>query len=264
MANGGKEVGGKRRFVPAKKEAQWRSPGDNGAAATAAAEQVVRLRSHARAGTGIPQRQEDDAWITTYLDVLTLLLTFLVIMIAYANYDDPGAGVADVLDVFEQTLAPTTVEEPAAAAVALADDVRLAVASSGLAGEVDVDPDTGDVRLRLSGDLAFSPGSADLTPAAVQLVARVARILFAGTASVSVEGHTDDIPIATARFPSNWHLSAARAGTVVQALVAGGVGGDRLRAIGYGETRPIAGNDLPGGRAQNRRVTITIHNRGTF
>ena len=76
--------------------------------------------------------------------------------------------------------------------------------------------------------------------------------------NLSVEGHTDNVPIQTARFPSNWELSSARAAMVTRRLIELGVPADRIRAIGYGDTRPRADNGTPEGRARNRRVAFVL------
>ena len=73
-----------------------------------------------------------------------------------------------------------------------------------------------------------------------------------------MEGHTDDNPIITSKFPSNWELSAVRASTVVRLLIDNGVMATRLTALGYGENRPVESNDTEEGRARNRRVTLMI------
>src|SRR5690625_7301960 len=75
---------------------------------------------------------------------------------------------------------------------------------------------------------------------------------------ITVEGHTDSVPIRSARFPSNWELSGARAGSVVRYLEANGIHSERLRAVGYADTRPLGSNDTVQGRASNRRVELTI------
>jgi chemotaxis protein MotB len=75
---------------------------------------------------------------------------------------------------------------------------------------------------------------------------------------LSVEGHTDNVPIQTARYPSNWELSSARAARVTRKLIEQGVAADRIRAIGYGDTRPRSENDSAEGRAKNRRVTFVL------
>jgi chemotaxis protein MotB len=74
-----------------------------------------------------------------------------------------------------------------------------------------------------------------------------------------VEGHTDPVPISTLQFPSNWELSAQRATTVLRYLVRAGVPAERLRAVGYADTRPVADNSTPEGRAKNRRVALVVH-----
>jgi len=83
-------------------------------------------------------------------------------------------------------------------------------------------------------------------------------VLEPGTQAIEVEGHTDDIPIFTPQFPSNWELSAARASSVVRLFIDQGVTAERLRAVGLASYRPISSNETPEGRARNRRVTITI------
>jgi chemotaxis protein MotB len=75
---------------------------------------------------------------------------------------------------------------------------------------------------------------------------------------LQIEGHTDNVPIASPQFPSNWELSAARAGTVVRLFESSGVDGARLVAIGYGDKRPLIKNDDAASRARNRRVTVQI------
>jgi chemotaxis protein MotB len=86
----------------------------------------------------------------------------------------------------------------------------------------------------------------------------VAQVLKDGEQMIRVEGHTDNIPIVTDKFPSNWELSAVRASSVVRLLIENGVGAARLIAAGYGEYRPVESNDAEEGRMRNRRVTITI------
>jgi chemotaxis protein MotB len=80
---------------------------------------------------------------------------------------------------------------------------------------------------------------------------------------IEVEGHTDNLPITTSRYPSNWELSSARASSVVRLLIERGVASVRLVAVGYADTRNISPNTTPEGRAQNRRVTLLILPEGT-
>jgi chemotaxis protein MotB len=117
------------------------------------------------------------------------------------------------------------------------------------------------VVVQLRDNVLFAPGHADLVPAGRDVLARVAAVLAGLPGEVDVEGHTDDRPIASSRFASNWELSAARAARVARELVAAGVPAGKVRAVGYADTRPVADNGTPAGRAANRRVTLTILGR---
>ncbi|MDE8349101.1 MAG: OmpA family protein [Acidocella sp.] len=115
--------------------------------------------------------------------------------------------------------------------------------------------------IQLNDSVLFSSGQATLIPQAQALLKSVADSLVKLPASfnIVIQGYTDDQPISTLQFPSNWSLSAERAATVVQLFVDQFVDGARLSAQGFGEYAPIASNGSPEGRAQNRRVAIVIH-----
>ena len=111
----------------------------------------------------------------------------------------------------------------------------------------------------LTDNLLFDSGSATLQPGADQLLTEVAQLLnLDPTHPITVEGHTDNQPIATAQFPSNWELSTARATNVVRFLISRGINRYRLGAVGYADLHPIASNATAAGRAQNRRVEIVL------
>ena len=133
-----------------------------------------------------------------------------------------------------------------------------------VAGTVSLQPESGDIHMRIYGDASFLPGSAAMTERGAEFVAHVAMLIYSNQQRISVEGHTDNIPSTSDRFPSKWHLSSARANTVVNYLIENGVRPTRLRSIGWGDTRPIQDNDTAEGRAENRRVTITIHRFAPF
>ncbi|ATJ83855.1 OmpA family protein [Halomonas beimenensis] len=118
------------------------------------------------------------------------------------------------------------------------------------------------MRLRVEDRLLFPSGQAELTEAGRALVAeRLREVVARHVGEVAVQGHTDDRPIRTPRFPSNWALSSARAIAIVEALIEAGVEPGRLRAVGLADTRPLAANDTPEGRARNRRVEVVIQAR---
>lgn len=111
----------------------------------------------------------------------------------------------------------------------------------------------------VSDQVLFEPGSADLRPDGRIVLDGLASILFMLPNELAIEGHTDNVPIATSRFPSNWELSTARATSVLQYLVTvHHFPAERLRAAGFGEYRPLSSNDQPEGRRQNRRVEVAV------
>jgi len=111
----------------------------------------------------------------------------------------------------------------------------------------------------LTDNLLFPSGSATLDPGANQLLDEVAQLLNLDPSHpITVEGHTDNQPIATAQFPSNWELSTTRATNVVRFLISRGVSASRLGAVGYADLHPIASNATAAGRAENRRVEIVL------
>ena len=114
------------------------------------------------------------------------------------------------------------------------------------------------VRVNMKDKMLFGSGSAQLSSAAVKALRDISRVLGTVPNSVMVEGNTDNRPIHTEEFPSNWELSAARAASVVHLLTRFDIDPSRLSAIGYGEHRPVADNDSDEGRAKNRRVTLVI------
>lgn len=114
------------------------------------------------------------------------------------------------------------------------------------------------LEIEIKADILFASGDARLSPQAVPVIARLGGILQPFPNPIRVEGHTDNRPIRTAVFPSNWELSAARAANVVQAFTSAGVDPLRMEIIGLGEHHPIAANDTDAGRNRNRRVLVVI------
>jgi chemotaxis protein MotB len=132
--------------------------------------------------------------------------------------------------------------------------------SHGLAGRVQtVISRRGLVVRVLTDKLLFDSGMADLKPGAQPLLNELATVLNVDRQHpIDVEGHTDNVPIATSQYPSNWELSTARATTVVRYLIHEGVSRERIAASGYADLHPIAANSTDAGRARNRRVEIVL------
>jgi chemotaxis protein MotB len=114
------------------------------------------------------------------------------------------------------------------------------------------------IEVEIRTDILFPSAKAQLSPSAVEVIERLGATLAPFPNPIRVEGHTDNRPIKTLAFFSNWELSAARAGSVVRVLASRGVAPERLAVIGYGENRPLHPNDTAEGRNANRRVVVVI------
>jgi len=130
--------------------------------------------------------------------------------------------------------------------------------TSVLADRIDIQTRTDSVRLDIADSILFAPARTALTDSGLTLLKELATTLQTLPWSLSVEGHTDNIPIQTPRFPSNWELSTARATVVARQLIEHGIRPDRIRAIGYADTQPRDSNETREGRNRNRRVTFVV------
>jgi chemotaxis protein MotB len=158
-------------------------------------------------------------------------------------------------------IAGTLPPQAAAAAAALsrvADEVARAMDQLVRKDMVTVRRSDFWIEVEMRTDILFPSGSARLADHAVDIIERLGGVLAPFPNPIRVEGHTDNKPIKTAVFYSNWELSAARAGSVVRVLSTHGVSPDRLAVIGYGEQRPMKANDTEDGRNANRRVVVVI------
>ncbi|MCG8017784.1 MAG: flagellar motor protein MotD [Candidatus Thiodiazotropha sp. 'RUGA'] len=123
---------------------------------------------------------------------------------------------------------------------------------------VDVSFSEDRVVVNMKDKMLFPSASAHLSRAAVKALGEISRVLKTVPNQVQVEGNTDNRPINTEEFPSNWELSAARAASVVHLMTRTGIDPGRMSAVGYAEHRPVADNNSQEGRAKNRRVTLII------
>ena len=222
---------------------------------------MIRARRSAR------RHENVDRWLLTYADMITLLVALFIMLYSMSavNQEKFGAlaqsmrrefqalperdggkiiGTGQLVDPLEQQ----------------ASQLQRFLQQTGLQSQVRVrHEERGLVISLLSDGTLFDLGSADLKPSAKQVLDRVAQVLHAVPNPVLIEGHTDNLPIRTAQYPSNWELSAARAARVLRYLVQkGGIPAHRLIAVGYADTRPLVPNNSPSNRAQNRRVDIAI------
>jgi chemotaxis protein MotB len=187
--------------------------------------------------------------MVSYADMVTLL--FACFAALYASSVVP-ARAANVVP------APAAAAE--AANTALASAIRSAVDRVDPSGDVVVTVDSRGVVVSLPEAGAFAVGQADLSQAARQVIRELADVLEREPGDIRIEGHSDDVPITTSRFASNWDLSAARATEVIRFLLAQTtIAPERLSASGYGEFRPLVANTSAEARAKNRRVDIVVY-----
>ncbi|PKM13477.1 MAG: flagellar motor protein MotB [Gammaproteobacteria bacterium HGW-Gammaproteobacteria-5] len=219
-----------------------------------------------------PQREEEqEAWLITYLDMLTLLLVMLVIMLALAGKGEGQQSEPAMVEATQQAAGdqlvalqpsaspiPSIVPLPAPAADTQQDDTSEAKPDLALGDDIEVIVNDGSISFRISSEILFGSGRAELEDAGLDVIDRLVPTLAAGGHLIIVEGHTDNLPIQTKRFPSNWELSASRASSVVRYLQLAGIESTRLSATGYADTRPLADNGDEQGRASNRRVELIM------
>lgn len=183
----------------------------------------------------------DATWLYSYADLMTQLLIFSILMLVALGLKKPTVPTPKKDDLRE------TVEL-----------VEKFVEESGLADSMVLDRAADRLVIRMKSAILFSEGQAALTPSAERALAGLAPLLSRAPSRLRVEGHTDDLAINSAQFPSNWELSTARAISVIRYLEDHGITRDRLSVAGYGEFHPLAPNDGPERRAANRRVEIVV------
>ena len=223
----------------------------------------------------------NDRWLVSYADFVTVLFGFFVFLYAISSAEQDqvrrlSEAVQGVFTGTPRTINPIPVGEPITApgeagtgAPPFSDQglrEELGQALEGLVGADQIRFREGAqwMEVTLPGDLVFRSGGVLPGPEAQTALMRIAGVLASGDNAIVVEGHTDNLPISTGRFPSNWELSAARAGAVVRLLEDSGINGERLAALGYGDNHPVARNDTERGRARNRRVTLVIGAQGSI
>jgi len=211
-----------------------------------------------------PSRDDSEhAWLLTFADAVTLLLAFFIMLVSFSKVDmltfeQVKAGIA-------RDLGQRAITRPAAQLRAQLDTL---VDSMGVADAVRIDTFERGIVLELAANAFYAPGAAEIRPEARPILETVAGALTSPVYSkfrIAIEGHTDDNPVANARFASNWELSAARATNVVRLFGDAQVPLHRMRAVAFADTQPkvvnrdAAGQPVPANQAQNRRIIIRVH-----
>lgn len=242
-----------------------------------------------------------ERWLVSYADFITLLFAFFVVMYSISQvnqskyrvlsetfeqaFNSRQPAIADLSSTpAHQVINPIPIGEPALTPDPSASDSKPEDASDGAAKPVDqlqeisslfterfadlIDDELVTVasnelwlQIELKDSILFSSGGAEPSLQAQAIFDEIASIVKDYSNPIQVEGFTDNLPIRSSRYPSNWELSSARASAIVKLLMGRGVAPQRLSAVGYGEFQPIASNEHAAGRAQNRRVALMIARR---
>lgn len=200
---------------------------------------------------------DDDPWLMSYADLVTNLLAFMVVLVSMAGISFSSIEqIEGVFSGMESDQAPPLEQ--------LSEEIKQLADAEGLSGKVETALDKQGLAIQLQDRILFPSGVANLTPDGRGLVKKLSKLLQRLPAKyrVDVEGHTDDVPIRTARFSSNWDLAAARALEVRSDLAADGVTDQRLSITAYADTRPAkapAKATRDERRRRNRRVVIRVY-----
>ncbi|MBI3144009.1 MAG: flagellar motor protein MotD [Pseudogulbenkiania sp.] len=235
------------------------------------------------------EHENHERWLVSYADFITLLFAFFVVMYAISSVNEGKYRVLSsaIEDAFRtgtaislvttpptggaNTMIAVAQSKPVAKAVkgemqakernrlgSLANDLQKVMEPLVKGGQVKITQSPKGVTIEIRDSALFPVAQAQPSPQSLQVLSQMAQVLSQVDNPISVEGFTDNIPIRNSVYPSNWELSAARAGSVVRLFVENGITPGRLVAVGRAENLPVADNASQDGRARNRRVSITV------
>lgn len=214
-------------------------------------------------GNGLIGSNQDSApaWTVTFADMVTLLLCFFIMIVAISQPDP--TKVEQVTESAQKALGTTGAEKRVQVLDIneLVRSVERIIAQEKMQSQVEVAVTNRGVVVSAKGAMFFQSGDSAVLPQAMPLLKKLAKQINRVPYQIAVEGHTDNVPIKSAVYPSNWELSAARAGQIVRFLVDNGVKPQRLSAVGLADTRPKRPNSNDTNRAINRRIEIVFLTR---
>ncbi|AMB85297.1 flagellar motor protein MotD [Pseudomonas agarici] len=230
-----------------------------------------------------------ERWLVSYADFITLLFAFFVVMYSISSINEGkykiiSQALVGVFTDTDRSLKPIPIGDERPVTVKPADPlIKEAEQTDAAFGQGAADPlksiaddisaAFGDlisthqmtvrgnelwVEIELNSGLLFGSGDALPSDQAFDIIAKVAKILEPFDNPIHVEGFTDDQPIQTAQYPTNWELSSARSSSIVRMMAMEGVNPQRMASVGYGEFQPVANNATAQGRARNRRVVLVV------
>ncbi len=210
-----------------------------------------------------------ERWLVSYADFITLLFAFFVVLFAASTVDEKKmrsfaagfehymehSGAGNVSKLPGTLHSDLSIREVQASLEQLEADLWPEIES----GQIELSKEPRGLVMSLSESALFLPGEARLQARSIPIMRKVGESLSRVPGQIRLEGHTDDTPIRTRLYPSNWQLSTARAITVLKFLInERSMPSERLSAAGYGEFRPLVPNNSPENRAKNRRVDVVI------
>lgn len=227
-----------------------------------------------------------DRWLVSYADFMTLLFAFFVVMYAISSVNDgkyrvlsnalngafgsamlKGGQIPDAKTARSAVIEPFPTLKPKSSEPlrverekmkGIAKDILSVLAPLVRDGIVRVTQTSRGVAIEINASLLFAQGDAKLNADSTQALKAIGSVLKSDNHAIQVEGFTDNLPIKNSTFPSNWELSAVRAGAVARLFMENGVDENRITAVGQGSKTPVGSNESNEGRARNRRVTVTI------
>lgn len=218
-----------------------------------------------------------DRWLITYSDLITLLLAFFIMMYTFSKSDAQkykevteqlkaiftgGSGVASEGSAPGKVAFEVPLKTPGSSEdlkERLEEEIRKLAGNGALQKNISVITDERGIVINVLDEAFFDPGKADLKPGARRTLDTIAPVIGTINNAVRVEGHTDNVPISTAEFRSNWELSVRRATEVVRYLIEKhDMSPGRVSAVGYAEYHPVAPNDTAENRSRNRRIEIIV------
>ncbi len=204
----------------------------------------------------------DESWMATFADAITLLMAFFVMLLTFVEYDIPAFDEAA-----EAIAERVGGDGPPSPAKMLKEDVQMMVDEMEAEGDVTVSKDARGLMIELSGGAFFLPGTATLREKALPILKKMTESLNAPEYrcfNIKVEGHTDNIPIQTKKFPSNWELSAARASRVTRFFITEKLQDFRFKTVAFADTQPKApnlgedGQAIKENQAKNQRIQMKV------
>lgn len=217
-----------------------------------------------------PPEPEDEGWLITYADAITQMMCFFVLLLSISQpiqskFEEAKKGMVE-------EFAPEEKEPVKTPFTGMQQQFFTIIEKYNKQLDMGVGQTDKGIFLEIGSGTFFTPGSAEFKPEALPLLEDIVKAIVnfsfdVADYSIQVEGHTDDSPISSVQFPSNWELSAARSSRVVRFLAEKGVDAYRLQAIGMGDTRPKVPNRdqfgavIPENQEINRRVVVRIERR---